>query len=113
MLQRDKCVALGEIGLDYYYDLSPRDVQKKVLAEQMQLAIEMDMKVAEDMLIGMDFGEGSVKALVAEDGREVVFIQEAEGEEAKEEATEAEEAVEEAKVWFVGNEFYETSKQSE
>ena len=45
MLKNEKCVALGEIGLDYYYDLSPRDVQKKVMAEQMQLAIEMDMPV--------------------------------------------------------------------
>lgn len=45
MLTQEKCVALGEIGLDYYYDLSPRDVQKKVMAEQMQLAIEMDMPV--------------------------------------------------------------------
>ena len=45
MLQNEKCVALGEIGLDYYYDLSPRDVQKRVMAEQMALAIEMDMPV--------------------------------------------------------------------
>ena len=45
MLQNEKCVALGEIGLDYYYDLSPRDVQKKVMAEQMQLAMDMDMPV--------------------------------------------------------------------
>ena len=90
-------------------------IQRFAMSETY-LAIEMDMKVAEDMLTGMDFGEGSVKALVAEDGREVVFIQEAEeaeGEEAKEETAETEEAVEEAKVWFVGNEFYETSKQSE
>ncbi len=45
MLLQEKCVALGEIGLDYYYDFSPRDVQKKVMAEQIQLAIEMDMPV--------------------------------------------------------------------
>ena len=45
MLQEKKAVALGEIGLDYYYDLSPRDVQKKVMAEQMALAIELDVPV--------------------------------------------------------------------
>lgn len=45
MLLQEKCVALGEIGLDYYYDLSPRDVQKRVMEEQMELAIAMDMPV--------------------------------------------------------------------
>ena len=36
MLSGKKVVALGEIGLDYYYDLSPRDVQKRVMAEQVE-----------------------------------------------------------------------------
>ncbi len=45
MLQQEKCVALGEIGLDYYYDFSPRDVQKKVMEEQVNLALDMDMPV--------------------------------------------------------------------
>ena len=41
MLQNEKCVALGEIGLDYYYDLSPRDVQMDVCEKQMQLAYRL------------------------------------------------------------------------
>ncbi|MCD8380594.1 MAG: TatD family hydrolase [Lachnospiraceae bacterium] len=35
-----KCVAVGEIGLDYYYDEPSRDLQKKWFAAQIQLAKE-------------------------------------------------------------------------
>jgi TatD DNase family protein len=38
LLSHPKVVALGEIGLDYHYDNSPRDQQRTVFVEQMRLA---------------------------------------------------------------------------
>lgn len=40
-----KCVAVGEIGLDYHYDFSPRDIQKNVFEQQLILAKELDLPV--------------------------------------------------------------------
>jgi len=38
LAQHPKIIGWGEIGLDYYYDHSPRDTQKEVFAKQMELA---------------------------------------------------------------------------
>ena len=38
LLDTEGIVAVGECGLDYYYDHSPRDVQQRVFAEQIALA---------------------------------------------------------------------------
>ncbi len=40
-----KVIAVGEIGLDYHYDHSPREVQKKVLAQQLEIAREAGLPV--------------------------------------------------------------------
>lgn len=44
-LTLERIVALGEIGLDYYYDHSPRAVQMEVLDRQVQLAYELQTPV--------------------------------------------------------------------
>ena len=40
-----RCIAVGEIGLDYYYDLSPREIQKTVFERQLDLAYELKKPV--------------------------------------------------------------------
>ena len=40
-----KIVGVGEIGLDYYRDLSPRDIQKRVFREQLELAKDLKLPV--------------------------------------------------------------------
>lgn len=43
LLADPRAVAVGECGLDFYYDHAPRDMQERALAEQWSLAIELGL----------------------------------------------------------------------
>ena len=45
LCRHEKVMAIGEIGLDYYYEDIPRDIQKNAFRMQMALAKELDMPV--------------------------------------------------------------------
>ena len=57
LARHDRVKAIGEIGLDYHYDRSPRDVQRDVLVRHIEIARDLDLPViihnresTEDML---------------------------------------------------------------
>lgn len=43
--EKKKCAAIGEIGLDYHYDFSPRELQKEIFELQLKLSKELDLPV--------------------------------------------------------------------
>jgi TatD DNase family protein len=45
LAKHPKVIAWGEIGLDYFYDHSPRDVQKEVFIRQMELAAAANLPI--------------------------------------------------------------------
>lgn len=45
LTKNEKVVAIGEIGLDYHYDFSPREIQKKVFISQLDLAKKLNKPI--------------------------------------------------------------------
>lgn len=59
-------VAVGECGLDYHYDHSPRDVQRRVFSAQLALAAEFDKPV----IVHSREAEADTISMVSEAGKE-------------------------------------------
>ena len=45
LAEHPKCVAIGEIGLDYYWDASHKEEQKELFRRQIELALKLDKPV--------------------------------------------------------------------
>ena len=74
-LARPGVVAVGECGLDYYYENSPRDAQREAFAWQVGLARELDLPLSIHV---RDRGEEAydelLEILVAEGGGDVAGV---------------------------------------
>ncbi|WP_433922278.1 TatD family hydrolase [Paenibacillus taichungensis] len=68
LCKHEKVVAIGEIGLDYYWDTSPKEVQHRVLRQQIGLARELNMPI---VIHNRDAHEDIVKILREEKAGEV------------------------------------------
>ncbi|XYQ02298.1 TatD family hydrolase [Bacillus safensis] len=66
--QHEKVVAIGEMGLDYYWDKSPKDVQKEVFRRQIALAKEVKLPI---VIHNRDATEDVVTILKEEGAAEV------------------------------------------
>ena len=61
----EKVIAWGEIGLDYYYDNSPRDVQRDVFRRQIRTAKSLDLPI---IIHSRDADDETVEILTEECG---------------------------------------------
>jgi len=66
LTKNEKVIAWGEIGLDYYYDHSPRDVQREVFRRQIRTARSLGLPV---IVHSRDADDETVEILSEEFGR--------------------------------------------
>lgn len=71
LVARPEVIGIGEIGLDYHYDHSPRDVQRTVFRRQMDIAAKQNVAVEihtrdaeEDTLVVLKEYAGKVRGLL-------------------------------------------------
>ncbi len=64
----EKCVAVGEIGLDYYWDEPEREIQKKWFVRQLALAREVSLPV---IIHSREAAKDTIDILTAEKAREI------------------------------------------
>lgn len=63
-----KVVAIGEMGLDYHWDKSPKDIQKDVFRKQIRLAKKLKMPI---IIHNREATEDIIQILQEEEAREV------------------------------------------
>lgn len=73
---------------------------QKILKGNTTVVMDVDMNVVMEMLARMDFGDGSIRALISTDGREIISIQ------GREEETVGE-------AYFIGNDYFESTREAE
>ena len=56
-----RTAAIGEIGLDYHYDYSPRDTQRAVFRRQLELARELDLPAVVHLREAHEDGEAILR----------------------------------------------------
>ncbi|WP_010681079.1 TatD family hydrolase [Acetivibrio cellulolyticus] len=66
--KEDKVVAIGEIGLDYYYDTAPREIQQHWFSQQIDLARELRLPI---IVHDRDAHQDSVDIIKAQKASEV------------------------------------------
>lgn len=68
LCSHEKVVAIGEIGLDYHWDKSPKDVQHRVLREQIALAKRVKLPI---VIHNREAHEDTIRILKEENAGEV------------------------------------------
>jgi TatD DNase family protein len=71
LLIKDKAVAVGETGLDYYRDFVSKDIQKNVFREHLRLAKELNLPV---VIHGREAYEDIVEILLEKDFLDITVV---------------------------------------